>query len=106
RMSAERAQEFEQLRRYICFFATAVWHIPADASTHPANQLARAPRKATKSQLLAGLRQAARDTAESCEHLSTEQVSAIDEACKEHNVLTLSEVRARYFRRRSASGSL
>jgi hypothetical protein len=102
KMSDEKNREFEELSSYIGFFATAVWNVAENSANHPSRNLMAAPGKASKSQLLSGLRQAANDTIEATQHFKFDQIAAFDYACREQRVLTLSEVRRRYWRRYKA----
>lgn len=95
-MSPENEIEFQELSAYVGFFATAVWGVPESAPQHPSHNLEVIPGKVSKSQRLAGLRQAARDTVEASQDLSAEQVAVIDSACKQRQIVTLSEIRTRY----------
>jgi hypothetical protein len=98
KMSQANEKEFEELASYVNFYATHVWHVPSDAREHPSHFLTPVPGKVTKSQLLAGLRQAANDTVEDAAHLTAEEITALDDACRANDVLTLSEVRRRFSR--------
>jgi hypothetical protein len=91
-----KEQEFQELVAYICFFTTAVWGVPEESPQHPRHFITPVRGKISKSQLLAGLRQAARDTLDSTKIYPPEKIIAIDKNCKRHQVLTLSEVRERY----------
>ena len=106
RISSDNEQEFEQLAAYIGFFATAVWGVQPSSPQHPSHHLGLVPGKITKSQRLAGLRQAARDTAEASQSFSAEQVATVDAACKQHHLITLTEVKARYFKRHRSNKGL
>jgi hypothetical protein len=97
-MSQANEKEFEELASYVNFYATHVWQVPPSAHEHPSHFLTPVPGKVTKSQLLAGLRQAANDTVEDAAHLTAEEIAALDEACRANDVLTLSEVRRRFSR--------
>lgn len=101
-MSPEREKEFQELSQYLIFFGTAVLGIPEGHNTHPRHYLTPVPGKITKSQLLSGLRQAANDTIESTQDFTPEQVAEIDASCQRQGVLTLSEIRRRYWRRYKA----
>jgi hypothetical protein len=96
-MSQANETEFNELAAYIAFYATHVWRVSLDSPTHPSRFLETD--KFTKSQLLAGLRQAANDTVEDSSQYSLEQVTAFDDACKANQVLTLSEIRRRFSRK-------
>ncbi|MGB0219759.1 MAG: hypothetical protein ACPGJF_10540 [Sinimarinibacterium flocculans] len=102
KMSPEDEREFEELAGYVGFFATTIWGVAETSSSHPSRHLGAIPGKVTKSQRLSGLRQAARDTAEASRDFSLEQVAALDAACEERQLITLTEVRRRYSGRRLA----
>ncbi len=99
KMSEDKGREFQELSSYLNFFATAVWGIPEDDIRHPSHYLRPVPGKVSKSMLLAGLRQAVNDTIEATQDFSPEQVGTFDAACRKKLVLTLSEVRSRYWRK-------
>lgn len=96
RFPEQKELEFQELASYVSFFATYVWGIPEASPQHPSHFVTPVRGKISKSQLLAGLRQAARDTLEATENYLPEKIMAIDRECKKHQVLTLSEVRERY----------
>ena len=54
--------------------------------------------KITKSQLLTGLRQATNDTIEAFSSASPQKIVALDNACRDNDVLTFTEVRRRFSR--------
>ena len=95
----QKELEFQELAGYVSFFATAVWGIPEESPQHPSHFVTPVRGKISKSQLLAGLKQAARDTLEATKNYSTEKIEALDSACKKCQVLTLSTVRERYGRK-------
>ena len=99
KMSIENELELGELCAYVSFYATAVWGIAEDAPSHPSHFMHPSAGKMTKSQLLSGVRQAANDTIEHSQDFFPEQVAAVDKACQECKVLTLSEVRRRYWNR-------
>lgn len=94
-----KEREFQELASYIGFFSTAVWGIPEESPLHPRHFSTPVPGKVSKSRLLAGLRQAALDTLEATDNYPPERIMAIDQECRKHQVLTLSEVRERYGRK-------
>lgn len=98
RFPEQKEQEYQELVAYVSLFATAVWDIPKESPEHPSHFVTPVRGKISKSQLLAGLRQAARDTLEATKNYSIEKVEAFDCECKKHQALTLSEVRERYGR--------
>ncbi len=95
----QKELEFQELASYVSFFATYVWGIPEESPLHPSRFVTPVRGKISKSQLLAGLKQAARDTLEETEKYLPEKVMAFDSECKKRQVLTLSEVRERYGRK-------
>ena len=97
KMSQANEVELNELIGYVPFWFSYVEKVPPDAFAHFSHALTSG--EVTKSQLLAGLRQAANDTIEASSHYSPQQVLALDEACRAHEVLTLSEVRQRFSRR-------
>ena len=99
RFPEQKELEFQELVSYVSFFATAVWGIPDESPLHPSHFVTPVRGKISKSQLLAGLRQAARDTLEATETYLPEKITALDQECNRHQVLTLSEVRERYGRK-------
>ena len=96
KMSPENEREFEELAAYVSLFATVVWGIPETEPHHPSHHMGVMPGEVTKSQRLTGLRQAARDTIEASQDFTPEQVAAFDAACRDKQVIALSEVRQRY----------
>lgn len=99
RFPEQKEQEFQELVSYVSYFATAVWGIPEESPQHPRHFVTPVRGKISKSQLLAGLRQAARDTLEATETYLPERIMAIDQDCKKHQVLERSEIRERYGRK-------
>lgn len=99
KMSDEREKELSELCAYISFYATAVMGVPENSPQHPSHFMHPVPGRMSKSQLLSGVRQATNDTIEDAQHFSPERVAAIDNACNERKVLTLSEIRRRYWRK-------
>lgn len=97
KMSSENEQEFADLLAYVSLFATLVWGIPESAVSHPSHHMEVIPGKVSKSQRLAGLRQAANDTIEATQDFTPAQVAAVDAAFQDRKVVTLSEVRRRYW---------
>ncbi|WP_020650008.1 hypothetical protein [Solimonas variicoloris] len=102
RMSPQNEREFEALAAYVCLFATVVWRVPESAPHHPVHHMGIVPGQISKSQRLAGLRQAANDTVESSEDFTPEQVSAFDAICRSKGVITLTEIRRRYWKKYKA----
>lgn len=99
RFPEQKEQEYQELVAYVSFFATAVWGIPKESPVYPSHFAIPVRGKISKSQLLAGLRQAARDTLEATENYSPEKITGLDNECKKNQVLTLSVVRERYGRK-------
>lgn len=95
----QKEREFQELVSYVSLFATSVWGIPAESPLHPSHFVTPVRGKISKSQLLAGLQQAARDTIEAAQSFQPEQIAALDNECRIHHVLTLTEVRQRYGRK-------
>ena len=95
----QKEQEYQELVAYVSFFASAVWGIPKDSPEHPSHFVTPVCGKISKSQLLAGLRQAARDTLEATGNYSPDKLEALDNECKKHQALTRSVVRERYGRK-------
>lgn len=94
----QKELEFQELAAYVSFFATAVLGISEESPLHPSHFATPVRGKISKSKLLAGLKQATRDTLEVTKNYSTEKIEALDSACKKCQVLTLSAVRERYGR--------
>lgn len=99
RFPHQKELEFQELASYVSFFATSVWGISEESPQHPSHFVTPVRGKISKSQLLSGLRQAARDTLEATENYPAEKIMALDSECKKHQVLTISEVRERYGRK-------
>jgi len=95
----EKELEFHELVSYVGFFATRVWGVPETAREHPSHFVTPVRGQISKSQLLFGLRQAARDTLEETEHYSEQKIAALDSEFAANNFLTISQVRERYGRK-------
>jgi hypothetical protein len=102
RMSEANEREFAELERFLRFFSTHIKGIAEDNRIHPSNVLQEIISKYGKSKALAGLRQAVNDSIEQTQHYLPEQVGALDKRCMDASVLTLSELRRRYWRKYKA----
>jgi hypothetical protein len=102
RMSEANEREFAELERFLRFFSTHVRGIAEDNKIHPSNVLQEIVSKYGKSKALTGLRQAINDSIEQTQHYRPDQVSALDKQCSDAGVLSLSELRRRYWRRYNA----
>ncbi|CAB1064876.1 hypothetical protein D1BOALGB6SA_9673 [Olavius sp. associated proteobacterium Delta 1] len=96
-MTEDNEREFRELSAYLSFFATEVWGIPKDDKSHPSHSLRSVPGKVSKLQFFAGLKQAVNDTVDATQDFTPKQVAEVDAACRNQQVLTLSEVRRRYW---------
>lgn len=96
-MSERNEQEFAELKAFLHFYSTQVRGIAEDNPVHPTLALEKIVAAYGKSKALAGLRQAINDTIEETQHYPQASVSALDRACTETGLVTLSELRRRYW---------
>lgn len=96
-MSSEREAEFSELSAFLRLYCTDVKGIAPDNRIHPSNVLEDLVARYGKSRAFEGLKQAIGDTIEETQHLPPEKVNLLDQHCKDHNVVTLSQLRARYW---------
>lgn len=94
-MSPEREREFEELARYLDYFATHVSGIEPGSHIHPTTVLAGTVASHGRSKALEGLRQAANDTVEELAH-DHEAAKALDQALRANGLLGFYEVARRY----------
>lgn len=97
-MSPERQKEYEEISKFIAFFATHCKGIDPDWAFHPSTNLQVAEELFGKSKALEGARQAVNDAIEETRHISQEYLSRLDSALAEKGIVTLSELRRRYSR--------
>jgi hypothetical protein len=97
KMSLVNEQEFADLSAYVSLFSTLLRGIPESSDIHPSHHMDVIPGEVSKSQRLAGLRQATNDTIEATRDFTPAQVAAVDAAFRARKVITLSEVRRRYW---------
>ncbi|WP_426339207.1 hypothetical protein ACN9MZ_23120 [Pseudoduganella sp. S-14] len=96
-MKLEHENEFNELLKYVDFFATAVWRIDPASEVHPSNVIEESVKKFGKSKaLLIGLRQAANDTVEESRRWNSEIRTNVDEKFRAAGVVTVSEITRRY----------
>jgi hypothetical protein len=108
-MSAEREQEFEELRAYLDFFATHVLRVDPASAEHPANALEPIIQRHGRSGALAGLRQGVNDAIESMRDIPAARRKELDEEFRSAGVASLSEMQRRYdasYRRIVQRGSI
>jgi hypothetical protein len=96
-MSPERQEEFDQLERFMAYFAARVMGIDPSNPSHPSNTLRGIVAKFGKSKALEGLRQAVADSIEMTLDRPTEWIQQFDAECKASGIVTLSELRPRYW---------
>lgn len=96
KMSAEREQEFEELRAYLDFFATHVLRINPASAEHPSNALESIIQKHGRSSALEGLRQGVNDTIESMRDILAARRKELDEEFRSAGVSSLSEMQRRH----------
>lgn len=99
RMSEAREKEFEELSSFLEFYSTKVTGIDREDRIHPSNVLVKIIDKFGKSKALEGLKQAINDTIEDSLELTSSQVSEIDVELSKEKLVTLSELRVRYFKK-------
>lgn len=96
-MSEASEREFAELGAFIRFFSTHVVGIPETDPVHPANVLGQSVALFGKSKALAGLRQAIHDDIEMSAHQTPEWVARLDAECRSRGIVTLSQLRSRYW---------
>lgn len=96
KMSAEREQEFGELRAYLDFFATHVLRVDPASAEHPTNVLDSIIQKHGRSRAMAGLRQAVNDMIESMRHIPSARRKELDEEFRSAEVASPSEMQRRY----------
>lgn len=96
-LSSEREAEFLELSAFLRLYCTDVNGIAPDDPVHPSNVLDGFVVRYGKLRAFEGLKQAIGDKVEETQHLSQEKVSMLDQHCREHSVITLSQLRARYW---------
>jgi hypothetical protein len=96
-MSPERETEFAELQRFLAHFATRVMGLDRAQSSHPSNALSEIATKFGKSKALDGLRQAIGDCIEMTQDRTRDWVQRFDEECVALGLVTLSQLRVRYW---------
>ena len=100
RGSSERSQdEYRVLSAFLDYFSTHVWGIPPDSAAHPAQVGRDILQRVGLSKALAGVRQAVNDAIEATTDLDVEGLRRLDRALAERRIITLSELRRRYWRK-------
>ncbi|WP_339757686.1 hypothetical protein [uncultured Winogradskyella sp.] len=99
RMSEAREKEFEELSAFLEFYVTNVEGRDRDDKIHPSNVLVKIVEQYGKSQALQGLKQAINDTIEDSLDFEPSQVSLIDVELAKNNLITLSSLRLRYWKK-------
>jgi hypothetical protein len=97
--SADKEREYWELHAYLDYFSTHVRGIVPHDPVHPTNVGRDIVRDFGISKALAGLRQAIKDTIEETARLDADSVRRLDEALAERGIVTLSELRRRYWRK-------
>jgi Glu-tRNA(Gln) amidotransferase subunit E-like FAD-binding protein len=97
--SERRQDEYRALSAFLDYFGTHVWGIAPDSPAHPTKVGHDILRRVGMSKALAGLRQAVNDAIEATTHLDIEGVRRLDRALAERRIITLSELRRRYWRK-------
>jgi hypothetical protein len=97
-MVPEKQIEYEELSKFISFFATHCQGIDPDWAFHPSVNLQVAEELFGKSKALEGARQAVNDALEETRRVSPEYLTRVDAALTEQGIVTLSELRRRYSR--------
>ena len=97
KMSGVREAEFSELRAFLHIYMTNVKGIPAEDPVHPSNVLEDLVDRFGRSKALEGLKQAIRDTIEETQRLSPAQLVEMDRYFRDRGVVTLSQLRARYW---------
>ena len=98
-MSEKNEWEFAELKAFLHFYNTHVRGISEDNPIHPSLVLEQIITKFGRSKALSGLRQAINDTIEETQRYNSNQVAALDQSCTENGVITLSDLRRRYWRK-------
>jgi hypothetical protein len=88
--------EAQELTLFLGFFVDHYMNIPAEL--HPLNFVRETSEKAP-SRAPQGLRMAVNDCIEMSSHWDEDRVKMADDALKAHGIVTLSEIRRRYWRR-------
>jgi hypothetical protein len=101
-MALEKQKEYEELLKFIAFFATHCKRIDTEWAFHPSTNLQVVEELFGKSKALEGARQAVNDALEEIQHVSPEYLARLDSALTEHGTVTLSELRRRYSRQYKA----
>lgn len=99
RMSETKEKEFEELSAFLEFYMTNIEGIDRDDKIHPSNVLVRIIEQHGKSQALQGLKQAINDTIEDSLDFESAKVSLIDAKLAKNNLITLSTLRLRYWKK-------
>ena len=97
--SNAKQNEYQALSAFMDYFSTQVWGIAPDSAAHPAKVGREILRRVGMSKALAGLKQAVNDTIEATTDLDVEGVRTLDRALAESGIITLSELRRRYWRK-------
>lgn len=95
RMSPEKEQEFDELRRFVDMYATNFMKIDPANSIHPSHVSQRIIATVGRSEALVGVRQAANDCLEGLQDLTLDEVRELDAALRTAGIITLSELRRR-----------
>jgi hypothetical protein len=101
-MSPEKEAELAELGRFIDWFSSHIKGIPERAPHHTHQALQKIEARFGRSKALAGFRQAVNDVIEMTAHQPPEWVAEFDSACQRAGVLSLSQVRARYWSKYAA----
>lgn len=96
-MKPEREKEFKELSDFLKYYATNIWGMPIDDKIHPYNCLIENIEKHGKSQAFEGLKQGINDYIEHSSDWDFSKVNSFDQLLKEENIITLSEIRKRYW---------
>src|SRR5438132_11054199 len=96
-MSRVREAEFSELRAFLHIYMTDVKGIPAQDPVHPSNVLEGVVDRFGRSRALEGLKQAIGDTIEQTQCLRPAQVAEMDRYFRDRGVVTLSQLRVRYW---------
>ena len=97
-LALNKQKEYEELSKFIAFFATHCKGVDPTWAFHPAANLQVVQELLGMSKALEGARQAINDALEDTRHVTPEYLARLDSTLAEQGIVTLSELRRRYSR--------
>ncbi len=97
KMSAVREGEFSELREFLRTYMTDIKGVAAGDPIHPNNVLEDVVNRFGRSKAFDGLKQAIGDAIDETQRLSPAEVAKMDRYFRDRGVVTLSQLRARYW---------